>query len=143
MITEGVVVKRSDRTATVHIRLKGETCGQCHSCGIFKDGCREEGLDVTLRASEQLSPGDLVEADVTLPNQAVAALIVYGLPLVCAFAGGVLGYLVAPAQVQVIGISGVSGLVLGFLCAGAAERGIVGLCPHGRVLRVIGKAAGL
>ena len=143
MITEGVAVKCFGSTATIHILLKGETCGQCHSCGIFKDGCHEEGLDVTLQTSGQCSPGDLVEADVTLPNQAVAGLIVYGLPLVCAFAVGLLGYLFFPSNVQVIGISGVAGLVLGFFCAGLAERGVAGLRPRGRVLRVVEKAAGL
>ena len=123
----GRVVGRKNGEVEVRLSAKGEAgcrgCGMCLSSDKGASSCRV----VHVTGGDALEEGAEVRVEITEPDPAVAALLVFGLPLGLAAAMAGLAALVLsiaghpPHWAAGVGASAV-GLFLGFLAARAVER---------------------
>jgi hypothetical protein len=82
-----------------------------------------------------------VELDLTLPNVAVAAAVLFGLPLLLAVFGALAGRRLGfTGDVQTLG-AGALGLFAGFAIAALADRLLPGLRARGELKRVLGRGS--
>jgi len=93
--------------STVRVRMQpGPQCGSCCACAALGGGERE----LELTASDPPPVGSRVVVEVHVPNPALGAVLVFGLPLV-----GLVGGVLLGQHWQPFGLSGnADGLVLGF-----------------------------
>lgn len=122
----GTVVDVEGHRVTVRMQ-PGPQCGSCCACATLGGGERE--LEVT--AADPPPVGAHVVVEVSTPNAALGALLIFGLPLLGLVGGVLIGH-----HLQPFGLSGdADGLVLGFgllvlVFAGAAALDRLVLRPR-------------
>jgi positive regulator of sigma E activity len=118
----GTVVEVTPRTVTVEMQPESpEQCAACGCCGDHRG--RRHVLQLAADRDPRLRevrPGDRLDLEIRLPNQAVAALLLFGLPLAAVLAGAWLGWRLAPQSDNAVLLGGGGGFVLG--------GGLVWLC---------------
>ena len=132
----GTVVAVEGDRVTVHLRATPE-CGGCCACAALGGGVRA----LELRADDPPAVGSRVVVEVAVPNAALSAMLVFGLPLL-----GLVGGVLAGHHWRPLGLSGdADGLVLGFallaalLAAAAAFDRLVlrARLPEPRIVAVL------
>ncbi len=109
---------------------KGQ-CATCNCCG----GAPAARLELKLAPDLAVAPGDQVEVDVNLPNPAVAALIMFGIPFFDAVLGALLGRLLGGGQDWPLLLGGGLGLVFGFGEVAVLDRLVLNSRRRCRLLR--------
>ena len=112
MLKKAIII--SIRNEETTLGLLPENCSEessCHECGLCaKVGSNKELIKLQVKNFSNVSQGDIVEADVSMPKRSVIALAIYMLPLLFMFAGGYLGNIVFADTGMVIG--GTSGFII-------------------------------
>lgn len=83
----GEVVKIKGENAVVRVQ-QSSACAKCHMCA-FREG--EKHIDLTLNNQIGATTGDLVELEMGANYVLSSAFIVYGVPLLMALAGLLIG----------------------------------------------------
>lgn len=118
MKTEKAVVEKIESDSAL-LRIKPENPQDCESCGCCKAIGTQQHL-VRLSFSDNplltdLKQGDIVTLEIALPNQALAAALLFGLPLGNMVLFGILGRFIFPENEIALVAGGVLGLIIGGL----------------------------
>jgi positive regulator of sigma E activity len=115
MRESGIIQKANDRFVVVAMQpARPEQCAACGCCGDHKGGRHELRLSRTV--DERLGEareGDRVELELNLPNQAIAAMVLFGIPIGGILAGALTAHAYAPGAEGLTLAGGAGGLVLG------------------------------
>ncbi len=141
MIKSGIIISFQEQTAVVRVPITAQNCASCSSLGACRSDKKDQCLEIPLSADQVLHIGDLVEVDVALPDQAVVSLIVFGIPLLGALAGGFLGYFQEPENDLIVFGGGMLGLLVGFIPAAIVDRKVKKLHPRARLKRIVRKSS--
>jgi positive regulator of sigma E activity len=116
-IEEGTVVAVAGEECVVRLRpTKEDACRNCMLCvAAARDS--EERRTMKLSGVGAMPIGSCVHVEIRQPNSAVAAMVIFGVPLVALAAGGIMGDALASLMGQIDWIGAATGAGLG-LCAG-------------------------
>jgi hypothetical protein len=131
---EAVVIGHSRKAIRLEMdgacSISGGCSHGCSSCG-GKDESRATRFMVRVASPEGFARGQRVRVRRFVANEAIAAGIVFGLPLLLALTAVTIWYVLAPEQAEspAAVLSGVGGLVGGFVVAAIADRIAQHLAP--------------
>ncbi len=136
MRKEAVVTEVNSAGAVVRVAVDA-ACGTCTKCGGCGGKRQPAAVRLTLADAPALAPGDRVEAEVELPNLALVAAVVFGIPLALAVIGGVLGAWLFAQAGSAVAVGGALGLALGIVPVAVLDRTCAWLKPRGAFVRVL------
>lgn len=111
-IRKAVIIKNAAGEFLARI-IKDENCvSSCKGCGMCGKKDIESEIYPIINAVG-LIEGTIVEVEVDSPSKTVAALLLFGLPLVLMFVGGIIGNTYWADTGFIVG--GVAGVVVGFM----------------------------
>ncbi len=141
--TETMAKAQGTVTSVEGLRAYAEVSAAACGAGGCGGGCacgsagQTREIEFALDRAGAVQPGDVVELDLTLPNVAVAAVVLFGMPLLlavgAAIGGRTLGY---RGDLQTLG-AGAIGLIAGFALAAIADRLLPGLRARGEFRRIV------
>ena len=122
MLVTGAVITVRNGRAAVRVPRAALHCagGECHGCSVCKDASRAFD-DIPVDVPPSVKVGDAVQLQMRLPNEAVAALCVFGLPLVGLLVPAIGAWAAGGGSAVVFG-SGGAGLVVGILAMVFVEK---------------------
>lgn len=144
MLRRAVVTEIEDGRATIRVARPQEGCaGGCATCGSCGDGGNgTRAMDLTVDAlAEPVRTGDVIEVDLAMPNAALAALALFGVPLACMFAGALAARQWQGGEDGPAILGGAVGLGLGFGLIALVDRLTPALRPRATFTRLVHRAA--
>lgn len=112
MLKKAIIKSIAEGRATMV--LLPDACAEsssCHSCGMCgKKDSDKEHLELTVPLISDLKNGDIVEVEVSGPRGSFIAFVIFLLPLILMFAGGITGSKIAGNIWMILG--GVAGFLL-------------------------------
>ena len=115
MLKKAIIISTNNEETT--LGLLPENCSEettCHECGLCANvNSNKELVKLQVKNFCDVSKGDIVEADISMPRRSVIALAIYMLPLVFMFAGGYLGNISFADTGMIFG--GASGFIVSIL----------------------------
>lgn len=107
IIKECILHINPDNTRYLDV-LPDQSCGNCKGCGMC-DIYDDKIYQVPLNTSGEYKDNQRVKAEITLPSQAISALLIFGQLLALTLIGGAVGnYIMESAGLIIGGITGIS-----------------------------------
>jgi positive regulator of sigma E activity len=131
---KGVIVGRTDTEVSVMIKaecIPSSSCASCNRSAGCARGVRPRRIRVPVSSFSTLTPGEEVTVEHTKINEAVAAVVVFGLPLIFAVAGYWVWMQLFPGSGESAGrvLLTLVGLVFGFIAGVMIDRSVADRLP--------------
>ncbi|MBN2713883.1 MAG: SoxR reducing system RseC family protein [Planctomycetes bacterium] len=137
MVREAIVQSSDSGVVVVTVMAFCDKSG-CSSCGACSGKPADTGnFDLQIKTETEYAPGTRVEVYLDMPNEAVLALIVFGIPLLLTIAAAVAGANMSADSGAGMVIGGIGGFIFGFAVVGLCSRFFKGLRPSGTIVRAV------
>ncbi|MFC1592295.1 SoxR reducing system RseC family protein [Thermodesulfobacteriota bacterium] len=123
MIKQAHVIAVENGSAIIRVCLERQECAGCQSCSAGQKTPKDsKELVLALQVDEGVRVGDNLEIDLALPDQLLAAILVFVPPMLGMIIGAAGARLLYPASGSAVVIGSIAGFLAGFGLTGLFER---------------------